>query len=69
MSCVQITVEGSATREHVLDSLVPAAPYDIYMVAFNSAGQSQPSKSVTGYTLSKHREGNYTKEFAKKILD
>ncbi|VDP39731.1 unnamed protein product, partial [Soboliphyme baturini] len=47
------TIPGATTREHMLDHLLPATPYEIKVVAYNAAGQTRSSNTVVTNTLSK----------------
>uniref|UniRef100_A0A5S6QE41 Fibronectin type-III domain-containing protein n=1 Tax=Trichuris muris TaxID=70415 RepID=A0A5S6QE41_TRIMR len=45
------TIFGEEAREHMLDHLLPATPYEVRLVAFNSGGSSSPSDSMIASTL------------------
>ncbi|CDW59129.1 I-set and fn3 and Ig 2 domain containing protein [Trichuris trichiura] len=45
------TIFGGEAREHMLDHLLPATPYEVRLFAYNSGGSSPPSASMIASTL------------------
>ncbi|KRY50561.1 Zinc transporter 5 [Trichinella britovi] len=45
------TVVGASTREHMIDRLLPATPYEVKLAAYNSAGLSAFSNTLFASTL------------------
>ncbi|KFD53726.1 hypothetical protein M514_05431, partial [Trichuris suis] len=45
------TIFGGEAREHMLDHLLPATPYEVRLIAYNSGGSSPPSASMIASTL------------------
>ncbi|KRY67257.1 Zinc transporter 5 [Trichinella pseudospiralis] len=45
------TVVGASTREHMIDRLLPATPYEVKLAAYNSAGLSAFSNTLLASTL------------------